>query len=216
MRLLTGLGGRDYTLQIANNLLQTGSTRVHMKKLLLIAVPALLIAACGKAPGPGDTVLEMYKKICETQSIRPMVEYAAPESMAVIGMAVQMAEDKDKGPKMKGELAQRCAKGIKVKEEKTDGDTAVVVLQDDEKPTTLRKIDGKWKITISKNDKSSSGATESPKAAEDESGKGGKPASQTEACVDTKIAQVRKEIGPDAPISRMILTEIDESCGVKS
>jgi len=118
-----------------------------MKKLLLIAIPALLLAACSKTPGPADTVREMYKKICEANSIKPMVDYAAPESAPLLGMAVQMAEDKDKGPKMKADLAQRCAKGIKVKEEKVEGDTAVVVLEDDEKPTTLRKIDGKWKIT---------------------------------------------------------------------
>lgn len=190
--------------------------------LFLIAISTMLLAACSKVPGPGDTVLEMYKKMCETKSIRPMAEYAAPESMALIGMAVQMAEDKDKGPKMNGELAQRCAKGIKVKEEKTEGDTAVVVLQDDEKPTTLRKIEGKWKITISKNDKSDKSdgggdsATQAAKGEGDDSKKGGTTASQADACIDKKLAQVRKEIGPDAPISRMVLTEIDESCGVKN
>lgn len=188
-----------------------------MKKLLLIAISALLLVACSRAPGPADTVREMYKKMCDANSIKPMVDYAAPESTPLLGMAVQMAEDKDKGPKMKADLAQRCAKGIKVKEEKVDGDTAVVVLEDDEKPTTLRKIDGKWKITISKNDKSDK-KTEpqgSTKGAGDETG-GAKSGSDADACIDRKLAQVRKEIGPDAPISRMVLTEIEESCGVKN
>lgn len=188
-----------------------------MKRLLLMTLPVLLLAACSKTPGPGDTVREMYKKMCEASSFKPMAEYTAPESMPLIGMAIQMAEDKDKGPKMKADLAQRCAKGIKVKEEKVEGDTAVVVLEDDEKPTTLRKIDGKWKIAISKNDKSEKkdGPQEPSKSAGGDAA-GAKSASEADACVDRKLAQVRKEIGPDAPISRMVLTEIEESCGVKN
>jgi hypothetical protein len=47
----------------------------------------------------------------------------------------------------------------------------------------------------------------------DQSGKN--DASNADACIDKKLDQVRKEIGPDAVISRAIITEIEESCGGK-
>jgi hypothetical protein len=47
----------------------------------------------------------------------------------------------------------------------------------------------------------------------DQSGK--KDVSNADACIDNKLNQVRKEIGPDAVISRSIITEIEESCGGK-
>jgi hypothetical protein len=47
----------------------------------------------------------------------------------------------------------------------------------------------------------------------DQSGK--KDVPNADACIDNKLNQVRKEIGPDAVISRAIITEIEESCGGK-
>ena len=124
-----------------------------MKIFFLIPLTSLLFAACSNAPGPGDTVIEMYKKMCAAKSIKPMIDYAAPESLPLLEMAAKLYDDKDKGPKLTADLVNRCEKGIKVKEEKISGDTAVVVMLADDKPTDLRKIDGKWKVTISKNDK---------------------------------------------------------------
>jgi hypothetical protein len=72
-----------------------------------------------------------------------MIDYAAPESQPLLTMAAELYDDKDKGPKLKADLAERCEKGIKVKEEKVSGDTAVVVMLNDDKPMDLRKIDGK-------------------------------------------------------------------------
>lgn len=42
-----------------------------------------------------------------------------------------------------------------------------------------------------------------------------KDAPNADACIDSKLNQVRKEIGPDAVISRMIITQIEESCDGK-
>ena len=47
----------------------------------------------------------------------------------------------------------------------------------------------------------------------DQSGK--KDVPNADACIDNKLNQVRKEIGPDTVISRAIITEIEESCGGK-
>jgi len=180
-----------------------------MKNYFIIPLTALFFSACSNAPSPSDTVTEIYKKICAAKSIKPMIDYAAPESQPLLTMAAELYEDKDKGPKLKADLAERCEKGIKVKEEKVSGDTAVVVMLHDDKPMDLRKIDGKWKVTISKNDKKEK--SESAPAIQSV-----KPdASNPDACIDKKLDQVRKEIGPDAVISRAIITEIEESCGGK-
>lgn len=180
-----------------------------MKIFFLIPLTSLLFAACSNAPGPGDTVIEMYKKMCAAKSIKPMIDYAAPESLPLLEMAAKLYDDKDKGPKLTADLVGRCEKGIKVKEEKVSGDTAVVVMLADDKPTDLRKIDGKWKVTISKNDKKEKSDSQ-PAIQSDK-----KDESNADACIDKKLGQVRKEIGPDAVISRAIITEIEESCGGK-
>ena len=66
-----------------------------MKKNLLVISLTIFIAACSGSPGPGDTFLEMQKKICDKQSLTPMLDYAAPESLALIGMVAGLAEDKN-------------------------------------------------------------------------------------------------------------------------
>ncbi|NBO15244.1 MAG: hypothetical protein EBV20_08930 [Betaproteobacteria bacterium] len=110
---------------------------------------ALALTACGSS-GPGSTLLEMRKKMCEAKNITPMVEYTAPESQAVIGMAAAMFNDPTKGPKLKADLEESCKSKLEVVSEKVDGDTALVQLNDGKEPTTMKKIDGKWKMVITK------------------------------------------------------------------
>lgn len=122
-----------------------------MKRFTLPMVFALTgaLVSCGSS-GPGAALLEMHEKMCKANSLQPIVEYTAPESQAMVGMVVAMSEDPKKGPQIKADLEQKCKTGIKVVSEKIDGDTAVVVLSSDNKPTDMKKIDGKWKMVISK------------------------------------------------------------------
>ena len=118
---------------------------------VIVGFAVLPLASCGwVSKGPGDTLLEMHKKMCDTKSFQPMVEYTAPQSQAIVATALAIAEDPKKGPKMKEDLASRCNTGIKVLSEKIDGDSAVVTLSSDKKPTDMIKIDGKWKMVINK------------------------------------------------------------------
>lgn len=120
------------------------------------AIPtgALLIislTSCGwMSKGPGDTLLEMHSKMCKSMSFQPMLEYTAPQSQAIVGTILSMAEDPKKGPEMKGDLEAKCKVGVKVLSEKIDGDSASVTLSDEKKPTDMVKIDGKWKMVINK------------------------------------------------------------------
>jgi hypothetical protein len=120
----------------------------NVLKVSFVAV-ALVLTACG-ASGPGSTLLEMRKKMCDAKDIAPMLEYTAPESQALIGMAAAMFNDPTKGPKLKADLEESCKSKLEVVSEKVDGDTAVVKLNDGKEPTTMKKIDGKWKMVISK------------------------------------------------------------------
>lgn len=115
---------------------------------------ALLITSltsCGwMSKGPGDTLLEMHSKMCKTTSFQPMLEYTAPQAQAMVGTILALAEDPDKGPKIKADLEAKCKSGVKVLSEKIDGDSASVTLSSETKPTDMIKIDGKWKIVINK------------------------------------------------------------------
>ena len=122
-----------------------------MKNYSLILVTSILATGCIFTKGPGDTLVEMRSKMCSSHSLQPMVEYSAPESQAAIGMIVGMAEDPKKGPEIKAKLEESCQKGkLSVVKEEIHGESAIVVLNDDGKPQTMRKIDGKWKMVISK------------------------------------------------------------------
>jgi len=94
----------------------------------------------------------MNKKMCDQKSLLPMVEYAAPESVGIIGLVAGLAEDEKKGPSIKEEIVKKCAEGLQIAEEKIDGDVATVTFKGGQKPQTMRKIEGKWKLVIKKND----------------------------------------------------------------
>lgn len=191
-----------------------------MKKSFLVIFVVLFAVACGGSPGPGDTFLEMQKKICEKQSLTPMVDYAAPESLAMIGFAASLAEDSDKGPKIKENIAKDCKTGVKIIEEKIDGDNATLIVSNDKDPQTMRKVDGKWKLVFKNNEKKS-------KAAEKVQDSASKPESKDEIepievaiCREKKMEVTRKEMNIQSPedesrIPESLLKEIEKSCGGK-
>ncbi len=80
-----------------------------MKKSILALFGILFFVACSRSPGPGDTFLEMQKKICEKQSLKPLLDYSAPESLALIGFIAELAEDEKKVPKLR-KILQRTVK----------------------------------------------------------------------------------------------------------
>jgi len=128
-----------------------------MKRSFLLPFAIVLTVACSGSPGPGDTYLEMQNKICEKQSLTPMMDYAAPESMVLIGFASKLAEDERKGAKVKENIAKVCKTGVKIIEEKIDGDIATLKVSNDKDAQTMRKVDGKWKLVLIKDNKKSKG-----------------------------------------------------------
>lgn len=112
---------------------------------VLATCSALLLVACGQGAGPGKTAIEMFEKVCKTNDYSAMLEYVAPESAALMGIGIGMMKDKGAAKD-----AAYCKPAIKVVSEKITDNTAVVVLNTDEKPMDWKKIDGKWKFYIKK------------------------------------------------------------------
>lgn len=181
-----------------------------MKKSILALFGILFFVACSRSPGPGDTFLEMQKKICEKQSLKPLLDYSAPESLALIGFIAELAEDEKKGPKIKENIAENCKTETKIIEEKIDGESATLIVSSDKKPQTMRKVDGKWKLVIKKDEKNSKPDEQTKDNATNTEKK-----SDADVCIDKKLTEVRKEIGEEAQIPNSVLTEIEESCGGK-
>jgi hypothetical protein len=191
-----------------------------MKKNLLVISLTIVIVACSGSPGPGDTFLEMQKKICDKQSLTPMIDYAAPESLALIGMVAGLAEDKNKGPKIKKNIEESCNKGIKIIEEKIDGDIATLVVSNDKSVQTMRKIDGKWKLVLNKDSKKSKANEQVKDSANNTENKTEVESVDVALCREKKMEVVRKEMNIQSPeeealIPESVLKEIEKSCGGK-
>jgi hypothetical protein len=191
-----------------------------MKKNLLVISLTIFIAACSGSPGPGDTFLEMQKKICDKQSLTPMIDYAAPESLALIGMVAGLAEDKNKGPEIKKNIQESCNKGIKIIEEKIDGDIATLVVSNDKSVQTMRKIDGKWKLVLNKDSKKSKADEQVKDSATNTENKTEVESVEVALCREKKMEVVRKEMNIQSPeeealIPESVLKEIEKSCGGK-
>jgi hypothetical protein len=191
-----------------------------MKKNLLVISLTIFIAACSGSPGPGDTFLEMQKKICDKQSLTPMIDYAAPESLALIGMVAGLAEDKNKGPEIKKNIQESCNKGIKIIEEKIDGDIATLVVSNDKSVQTMRKIDGKWKLVLNKDSKKSKADEQVKDNATNTENKTEVESVEVALCREKKMEVVRKEMNIQSPeeealIPESVLKEIEKSCGGK-
>ena len=191
-----------------------------MKKNPLVISLTIFIAACSGSPGPGDTFLEMQKKICDKQSLTPMIDYAAPESLALIGMVAGLAEDKNKGPEIKKNIQESCNKGIKIIEEKIDGDIATLVVSNDKSVQTMRKIDGKWKLVLNKDSKKSKADERVKDSATNTENKTEVESVEVALCREKKMEVVRKEMNIQSPeeealIPESVLKEIEKSCGGK-
>lgn len=191
-----------------------------MKKNLLVIFLTIFIAACSVSPGPGDTFLEMQKKICDKQSLTPMVDYAAPESLVLIGMFAGLAEDKSKGPEIKKKIVENCNKGIKILEEKIDGDSASLVVSNDKSLQTMRKIDGKWKLVLNKDSKKPKVDEQVKDSATNTENKAQMDPIEVALCREKKMEVVRKEMNIQSPedealIPESILKEIEKACGGK-
>ena len=121
-----------------------------MKPAAAIAVAAAL-AGCGK--GPGDVAMDLQKDLCQTGSFSALYKHITPESKQMVDLMVSAFESEPKKARaMKAELTKNCpkdpARPFKVLE---DGDWAQVwMTPNDEKPLTLRKVDGHWKVHVTK------------------------------------------------------------------
>ena len=202
-----------------------------MKKSFLIPIIIVLTVACSRSPGPGDTYLEMQNKICEKQSLTPMMDYAAPESMVLIGFASKLAEDERKGAKVKENIAKVCKTGVKIIEEKIDGDIATLKVSNDKDAQTMRKVDGKWKLVLIKDNKKSKGDGQTKDIGKDSENKAEvKPVEvapievepiEVAICRQKKMEVARREFNVQSPeeeselIPESRYKEIEKSCGGK-
>ena len=50
-------------------------------------------------------------------------------------------------------IAKNCKTGVKIIEEKIDGDIATLTVSNDKDTQTMRKVDGKWKLVLIKENK---------------------------------------------------------------
>lgn len=163
------------------------------KAFLLLTVPTLL-TACG-SPGPGKTYVEMFEKMCSQKSMDPMLEYAAPEAAPLVQMGIEMSKSMDDSG---GELEKICSQKLELATETVDGDTAVVMLKSETQPRTMRKVDGKWKLTVVKDeDTASSSKTESEPTPDE--------------CFEREMAAARKDSG-DEEVPRMVIQAIESAC----
>lgn len=130
---------------------------MKMIKLIVMTVctcAMFLIAGCG-GPSPDAVALDFMKTLQAGKADEAYLKETCTEDTAkLFGLAMAMGKDE-----LKKEL-----EGVtfSVKETKIDGDTAVVTLvaegkkgkkggKDDDK-LTLKKVDGKWKIDVKKED----------------------------------------------------------------
>ena len=113
-----------------------------MKKMMILAgiVCVVFITACGGS-SPSAAARKFYTAL-EKGDAKAMEQVATPETVQMMTRF---------GEKTKGMVAANGK--IKSTTEKIDGDTAVVTLTFDSGETQeidLKKIDGKWKVTMGK------------------------------------------------------------------
>lgn len=123
--------------------MKTAFTRV-----LAISTLSVLAAACSNS-GPGDVAVAMRTDLCKTRDYGSMTKYLTEESKPMMGMVTAMANSPEKKATMGKALDETCAKPAKVASEVVNGDTATVTLEGD-KPMEMKKVDGKWLVSISK------------------------------------------------------------------
>ena len=127
---------------------QTQTMKIFLARVLAITTLSVLAAACSKN-GPGDVAVAMRTDLCKTRDYSSMTKYLTEESKPVMGMVTAMANSPEKKATMTKALDETCAKPAKVASEVINGDTATVTLEGD-KPMEMKKVDGKWLVSISK------------------------------------------------------------------
>jgi ketosteroid isomerase-like protein len=115
-----------------------------MKKLYFIlglAILVALVASCAGGNSPSSVVQKFFTAL-EKNDTKALEAVATTETVQLIAMVGEKA----------GTMATENGK-IKSMTETIDGDTAVVVVTFDNGETSdidLVKVDGKWKVTMSK------------------------------------------------------------------
>jgi ketosteroid isomerase-like protein len=114
-----------------------------MKRMMMLAgiICVVFIAACGGSESPSSVAKKFYAAV-EKGDSKAIEQLATPETAQLLALF---------GEKAKGTLGEYGE--IKSTTEKIDGDTAVVTLNfanGDSDDLNLVKVDGKWKVAISK------------------------------------------------------------------
>jgi hypothetical protein len=130
---------------IFNNLIvkKTKIPGGFMRRVMMLVgiVCVVFIAGCGNNDSPSSAARKFYAAV-EKNDAKAMGQVATVETVQLMAMF---------GEKAAGMVAANGK--IKSTTEKIDGDTAVVILTFENGETEnldLKKIDGKWKVAISK------------------------------------------------------------------
>ena len=109
----------------------------------LLAVCACLLSGCGGS-SPDAVALDFMKAIAKPD-LKAAAEMATPETAALLNMAASMGAA-EAHPNAKFKVLSSSVDGdtAKVKIQMTDGD------ETEEEDIDLKKIDGKWKVAVNK------------------------------------------------------------------
>jgi len=122
-----------------------------MKKLsvMLLALAGLFIFT-GCSDSPKDVVVKWTEAIVNGD-IKTANEYSTENTHSLNGLIIGVVNGKSEdSKKTKAELEASIEK-LKNGREEITGDTAKVFVEgSDDKPATLKKIDGKWKVDAQK------------------------------------------------------------------
>ncbi len=120
---------------------------------VILALFAFALVQCGSSSGPGDTMKEFFSAV-EKNNVEDASELLAPDVKAMLG---DKKLEKAIGEKSKEITEKGGISNIEITEEKIEEDTANLKFiitygngTTKEDKGKLKKIDGKWKIGVSK------------------------------------------------------------------
>ncbi|MBZ0201245.1 MAG: DUF4878 domain-containing protein [Ignavibacteriaceae bacterium] len=125
----------------------------HFFSFILLAIFALAFIQCGSSSGPGDTMKEFFGAV-EKNDVGAVSDLLAPEVKAMLGdkKLEKVIAEKSEEITEKGGIAN-----IEITEEKIEEDTANIKFKitygngdKKEEKGKLMKIDGTWKVGVSK------------------------------------------------------------------
>ena len=122
----------------------------EMKKLsslvFMLFVFGLLLVGCSDSP---KTVAKKWMQAIENGDVTEANKYSTERTHMLNGFAVSMMKDEDKDKdngKFKEELDKLDNARVEI-----DGDNAkIYTSDDDDKPMTLKKVNGDWKVDVEK------------------------------------------------------------------